>query len=322
MTGLHLDDDQLVRYLLGLLPEDDAERIDELSIADEDVVWRLRAVEDDLVDDYVRGALSGEVLEHFESFYLSSPLRREKVRVARSFLHAADAQAAPVSAARPRVPGPALVSRQKPGWWMLAAAAALLLVVGGALLFQNLRLRQELQEAQSARAAMDRRARDLEQQLAAQRATQANTGNTGNTGNAANAANPASAATPSGPSGPPPASPVLTTVALVLLPQTRAAAPLTPTKLPSGADRVSAELRFESNDYSRYQAALKESATGRIIWRSDVLTARTAGDTPAVSFIVPASLFEARHYVFELTGRNAAERAELIGSYPFLIARP
>src|SRR5215203_1106443 len=89
MSLLHepeLDDQQLVRYLLGLLPDEAAELLDELSITDTEVADRLRSVEDDLVDDYVRGALAGESLDRFESVYLASPRRRDKVNFARGFL--------------------------------------------------------------------------------------------------------------------------------------------------------------------------------------------------------------------------------------------
>jgi len=58
-TGL--DDEQLTRYLLGLLPREQAERIDEAGIVDDAVAARLRTVEHDLVDAYVRGALSREL---------------------------------------------------------------------------------------------------------------------------------------------------------------------------------------------------------------------------------------------------------------------
>jgi hypothetical protein len=81
---------QLVRYLLGLLLEEDAERLDAASIADDDVAAALRTAEDDLVDAYVRGLLTGETLERFESFYLASPRRRAKVCHARTFLRAVD----------------------------------------------------------------------------------------------------------------------------------------------------------------------------------------------------------------------------------------
>src|SRR5258705_26124 len=82
------DDQQLVRYLLHLLPEEEADRLDEISISDDALAWRLREVENDLVDAYVRGALAGETLQRFESSYLSSERRREKVRFAGSFLGA------------------------------------------------------------------------------------------------------------------------------------------------------------------------------------------------------------------------------------------
>jgi hypothetical protein len=85
------NEDQLfVHYLLGLLPEKDAERVDELSIANEAVASRLCAVENDLVDAYVRGTLAGDTLKRFESFYLASTRRHEKVMIARGLLRIVD----------------------------------------------------------------------------------------------------------------------------------------------------------------------------------------------------------------------------------------
>ena len=68
--------------MLGLLPDEATERLDEASIADDEVAARLRSVETDLIDSYVRGQLAGATLERFESYYLSSPRRRENVRLA------------------------------------------------------------------------------------------------------------------------------------------------------------------------------------------------------------------------------------------------
>src|SRR6476660_2446092 len=76
------NDRELVQYLLGLLSEEDTERLDELSLIDDEIAWRLRGVEDDLVDAYVSGTLEGGTLERFESFYLSSPRRRERGKFA------------------------------------------------------------------------------------------------------------------------------------------------------------------------------------------------------------------------------------------------
>src|SRR5262245_48151459 len=87
----HYSDEELERYVLGLLPEDAAIRLDEDAIADDEVATRLHTVETDLIDSYVRGQLAGPTRERFESHYLSSPRRRENVRLAASFARAIDA---------------------------------------------------------------------------------------------------------------------------------------------------------------------------------------------------------------------------------------
>src|ERR1700723_4427444 len=80
-SGKQVYDDQLLtRYLLGLLPEEETERLDELSIVGDDFACRLRDVENDLVDAYASGELSGETLARFQSSYLSSAEGRERVR--------------------------------------------------------------------------------------------------------------------------------------------------------------------------------------------------------------------------------------------------
>jgi hypothetical protein len=99
------EDQQFERYLLGLLPEDEAERLDELSLTDDEAAWRLSAVENDLVDAYVRGELSGETLQRFNSYYLLSPIRRAKVTFAQTWLlanpAAAEAESPAPAAATP-----------------------------------------------------------------------------------------------------------------------------------------------------------------------------------------------------------------------------
>jgi hypothetical protein len=70
---------------LGLLTEEDAERLDEMSIADDHVALDLRVVENDLVDAYVRGAMTDGTREQFELAYLSSPHRFCMVRFAKAF---------------------------------------------------------------------------------------------------------------------------------------------------------------------------------------------------------------------------------------------
>jgi hypothetical protein len=90
-------DEQLVRYLLGLLPADETEQLDEQSIVDDGVAWRLTAVEHDLVDAYVRETLDLERRRRFESFYLASPRRRQRVIFAARFLAVVDGAKPPAT---------------------------------------------------------------------------------------------------------------------------------------------------------------------------------------------------------------------------------
>lgn len=84
MNDAELRDERLVDYLLGRLSDEEAQSYDERSIADEEFVWHLRDVENDLIDAYVRGLLTGEACTRFKTVYMASPRRRERVMFARS----------------------------------------------------------------------------------------------------------------------------------------------------------------------------------------------------------------------------------------------
>src|SRR5467141_4149827 len=85
MSEQTFDQQAVAQYLLGALPEAETERLDELSITDAEFAEALQVAEKDLVDAYVQGELNGAALERFRSYYLASPLRREKVQFAQAF---------------------------------------------------------------------------------------------------------------------------------------------------------------------------------------------------------------------------------------------
>jgi hypothetical protein len=301
------DEPALVRYLLGCLPEQEAERLDEQSIVDDETATRLRLAEDDLVDAYVVGALGGELLERFESFYLASPRRREKVAFATRLLAAVDRQQAspaaarriPVIAAEPVAPvTPAGETRRRTAsrvWFAGSlAAAALLALTCGIVLFQNAQLRRGLSEAIRQSVTADQRARALSNQLDEQRSA-----NTSMTHELARSQ----------------ASRPIAAVALVLRPQTRGAdaVPLIAVRADSSA--VPLELLIESVDYARYAVTLRDPATNRTLWRSAELTPSSS----RLSVVVPARLLKTQHYSLELSGRRASGPAQIVGSYAFQV---
>src|ERR1044072_2314211 len=78
------EDDRLVRYLLGLMPEEEAARMEEVYLADDDLNDDLQAAERELIDRYVEGSLSKTERDRFENFFLCSPGRKERLRFART----------------------------------------------------------------------------------------------------------------------------------------------------------------------------------------------------------------------------------------------
>ena len=284
---MNFEDRQLVRYLLGLLPNNETELLDEQSIADDEMAARLRAVENDLVDAYVSGTLQGEFLERFESFYLASPRRRDKVKFARQFLSAVD-RLPTADAAK----SPAVAPRRRLVW---LASAAVLFVACGVLFLQDVRLRRGLLDAKHDGAVADSRARELTKQLGEQRA-----------------ANDAMRKE---------LDRVQTTqpIAVVLRPQTRAAAQVPGIVVPPGVDAVAFDLELEADgsDFSQYQVSLKDPVTNRIVWRSGVVTRPRSRRKPAVGVLVPSKLLKPQHYSFELSSRTPGAAFDVVGSYAF-----
>ena len=324
------DDQLLIRYLLGLLPEEETERFDELSIVGDDFACRLRDVENDLVDAYASGELSGETLARFQSSYLSSAEGREKVKFAETFLasrgRAAAAPAgnaalgnAPAGNAAAAIPGSTHLRNGPPQRsrlftlprltlnWGLAGAACLMIAAGGYLLLERQALRSQLYRAQADRTALQQRELELQKQLDEQRPHEslAQAGRRPDTGYRS-----AEAGTPSR---------APKTVAFLLLAQKRGTGQIAPIAVPPGIDRAVLQLQLEFDDFPRYRAALKDPVTDQIVWRSQDLSSMPLGGNKAVSAGLPASLLKQQNYTLELTGIPVNRPAELIGSYPFRV---
>lgn len=86
---------EAVRYLLGDFSEAEQTSAEERFFADENFSRLLDAAENDLIDEYVRGELTEKQRRNFESHFLISERRREKVRAAQilqNMLFAAEKQ--------------------------------------------------------------------------------------------------------------------------------------------------------------------------------------------------------------------------------------
>src|SRR5216683_4672483 len=77
---------RLTGYLLGDLPEEERERVEWEYFSSEDFWRELCAPEDELIEAYVRGRLSGDQKLKFENRFLASPEKRSRIAVARMLI--------------------------------------------------------------------------------------------------------------------------------------------------------------------------------------------------------------------------------------------
>ena len=141
-----MTDERILAYLLKELPDEELERFEDECFEQEGWPAQLDAVEEDLIEDYLREGLAPERRARFEQNYLATAARRERVRMAAALLRLVDERgteeggeeaeevvAPPVT---PVVPPPTVESwaeRFRAFWgghaWAPRAASALALVL-------------------------------------------------------------------------------------------------------------------------------------------------------------------------------------------------
>jgi hypothetical protein len=293
--GIHTYSVRMIReYLLGELPESEAERLDALSITDDECAELVRAVEHDLADAFARGELRGADLEHFRSNYLTTPRGREVARFAEALQSLEqDPQLASVPGAvrmPTRVGGKPRLSR-----FALAAAVVLTATAGVWLALENRTLRARVSEAESARAEL---ARDREFREA-------------------DARRPAETAPPATGPGPSP----LAMATIVLAPQLRGARQLPTVALAGSTGELAVQVDLEPVDYPTYEASLIGSSGERALWRTDGLVARETGSRKMIDLRLPAAVLSAQDYLIRVSGVPARGTPEIVGEYRFTVVR-
>ena len=148
----------IARYLLGELSEEQQVEIEDRAFADKQYLASITAVENDLIDEYVRNELRGVDRQRFEKQFLASAERRKRVEFARALANVVDEQT---------VTKKTVVYETKSWSWRdsiyafingltptariaFVSAVPLLLIGAGYLSIETLRLRRELTELQAA----------------------------------------------------------------------------------------------------------------------------------------------------------------------------
>jgi hypothetical protein len=167
------EDDVMTRYLLGELAETEQGAIEERLFLDDDWFDRLRVVEMELIDDYVQGRMSGADRTEFERAFLTTPERMQKVTNAKALLRHVEKLERRVSIVKPESSAgfwqtlTGYLSFQSPAMQYAMAAAVLLMTVGASwLVYDRVRLAQQLDSARNQQAVQTHE----EQIIRAQRA--------------------------------------------------------------------------------------------------------------------------------------------------------
>src|SRR4029078_3725447 len=131
-----LNNEKLIaRYLLGELSEEQQVEIEDRAFADKDYVASITAVENDLIDEYVRHELSDADRRKFESRFLASAERRKRVEFAKALSQVPQvAKKTQPASWSWRESLYAFISGLNPAARFAFAAAMLVLLVGGAWL--------------------------------------------------------------------------------------------------------------------------------------------------------------------------------------------
>ena len=338
----------LTEYLLGSLPAAESERLDELSFTDEGLAEALEAAEKELVDAYVQGELEGSALERFKTYYLASPLRRERVRFAQALRVMAEKErSALVGSGQPAAAeakqkglglfsalGGLLAPRPALGW--ASGALALLVLMAGTWLWsENVRLRREVSQTQARRDALGRREQELQKELDGQRAVSATTSQElarvrgererleqalrrqeaegeQRLAELGRAARRQQASAAGG----------VSIASFVLAPQLRGVGQLAVVSVPADVDEVRMRLELEPSEYPAYRVALFDQSSNQTLWRSGNLKAKAAGDSKALNVRFRAGLLHrAQVYVLRVTGVSADGGSEVVGDYPFRVVK-
>ena len=153
------DKGRIRQYLLGVLPEVEQRRIEELFILNPDYREHVSIIEDELIEDYLDGELSEEEGQQFTAYFLATPQQRRRLQIARS-LKSHAAQSADERTVRKDF------GRRKSLHWLswrnpffaLPVAAVLLIfvLVGTGKVLEVRRLSQQREQEQIRRAAIER----------------------------------------------------------------------------------------------------------------------------------------------------------------------
>jgi hypothetical protein len=315
------NDKTLRGYLLGLLPEAETERLDQLSVSEEEIAQDLRIAEHDLIDAYVNGELTGQELLEFPKVYLGSSLRVERVRFAQAFqstvktLDEREAKTDDETEDRSQTSTiPVFIFGNWITWkWGLVASSLLIFLVASWFIVQRLRQRPQQTPVQ---------ATGINTNSEGQGTNDQNTKPNQPTGTSSaqvkteqeRLARPSATQTENRPSP-------SRAVALVLKPQMRSASQPAELPLPDDITTLALTLQLELSDTDYYRTILTEASNDRPIWQSGRIKRSTTNEGSVLYIRVPAASLKQQVYRIRAVGIYPNGTTETTNEYFFRVVK-
>ena len=322
----NLNEELIARYLLGELTEEQQVEIEDRAFSDKEYLATITEVENDLIDEYVRGELSAAERQRFEGRFLASAERRKRVEFARALRTVVSestgqekkvVQKAATWSWRESLY--AFLNGLNPAARLAFVAAMVLLVVGAAWLFaETLRLRRQVtqlqaenQSRQGFQQALDqeRKRNDelnarLDQEKQQREQTDESLRQLTETAEATNPAPP----------------PVI--ASLTLLPGLSRGGNHKPSlALSNDARLVRLQIGIDPDEQYKTFAVELRTLAGRQVWNRENLTARTRRGTRAVGLTLPATVLKSGEYELRLLGLTGGGNPEDVGFYYFNVRK-
>jgi hypothetical protein len=314
------EDQKTIRqYLLQELEEEEQKRVEEKMMTDDAFFEEITFAEDELVEEYTRGALGGVERKKFEHAFLTTPEGRLDVTFNKAFgAHILKAQAAVADVA----PKPRPVPRPKVSFWrsqpagaafalaviiILAALSAWLVVAERQRRSEIDRLQAEVQRVekeladhrnqasqlqQDIREARERNS-DLERQLASLKDARDHINQS--------------------------ESLIKGILSVVLSPGRIRGSGTEPLRIPPDKHTVEFRLRVPSPDYVRYSADIVRQGA-ESLGHSALKVRRVGSETQAI-LRLPAAKVTPGAYEIKLLGTTAQGKTETINSYYFNVVK-
>jgi anti-sigma factor RsiW len=317
----------IARYLLGELSEEQQIEIEDRAFADPKYLANITAVENDLIDEYVRNELSGSDRKRFEKRFLASAERRKRVEFARALTGVISEQAAPNKTVVHETKSwswrdavSAFINGLAPQAKIAFVSAVPLLVIGAGWLFtETLRLRRELTELraesqsqqtlqQQALERERRRSEELNAQLNQEKQQREQTDESlRELSEAGDSVNPAP-------------RPVI--ASLTLLPGLSRGGGDTPNLvLPTDARLVRLQVGIDPEEQYKNFAVELVTLSGRRVWTGENLSAKNRRGARAIGLTIPATAFKDGEYELKLRGVTDSGAAEDVGFYYFNVKK-